>query len=447
MLYNKAIDYLERNNDRVLAKKYLEKSIEVNPLYVPALYKLSAILTEEGDLKKAAELVNVILNKTYPDTAAYKQILILAYNIYDEFIKKTEELKQQEKYNDAEDELLAAEQFCNSNSVINCQESLEKEIGTTKYGIYKSFLTIAERAVNKKHYDIAENFIFSAIDYRKKNEQYIKENKEAENMADTIIDRYMNKANSYINSGKYQKAMECFGKASALCDSIKDDECNNRVKKGISSIKINVYKEYVTKAQDYMNKGQPDEAEDELNKAKSYRKSNIKDISDSSFSNIILKRIKYEEYKRLIQEGKGYLEDNNYEFAFRSLDNADKLEKKYGLDKNDEKDNLIKIAAKPVIKEKLKSCDIKIWADELEEADNMLKSCEDMQLKYFLKNDNELNYIISELKQKVVRRQCGNDQDAYDLLMYKANNCVEKQDYTGAVKIYNDAINIGNRTS
>ena len=53
-----------------------------------------------------------------------------------------------------------------------------------------------------------------------------------------------------------------------------------------------------------MKKGKPDIAEDYLDKAKSYRNSNIKDISDSSFSDIVLKKIKYTEYKRLIHEGK-----------------------------------------------------------------------------------------------------------------------------------------------
>ena len=101
------------------------------------------------------------------------------------------------------------------------KKALEKEIVSTKYGIYKSFLSIAESAVNTKHLDIAENFIFSAMSYRKRNEQYLKENKEAEKMIEVVIDNYLNNANSFISSHKYQKAMECFGKALALCDSIK----------------------------------------------------------------------------------------------------------------------------------------------------------------------------------------------------------------------------------
>ena len=68
-----------------------------------------------------------------------------------------------------------------------------------------------------------------------------------------------------------------------------------------------------------------------------------------------------------------------------------------------------------------------------------------MQLRCFLKNDKEINYLINEVKQKVIKRQCGNDQDTYDLLIYKAGECVQKLDYIIAVKIYNDAINLANK--
>ena len=443
LFYNKGLEEITNKNYET-GIKYFKKSIEVNPLYIPSLYKLSYILTEKGDLKQASELMTVLLNKTYPITTLNTQILNLANNIYDDFIKKADELKSKENYNSADEELLIAEQYCNSNSLINCNEKIEKEIVSTKYGLYKSFLSIAESAIDKKHYDMAENFIFSAIDYRKKNEKYIKDNKEAEKLAGAVTDCYINIATSYVNSHKYQKAMECFGKASALCDSIKDDECHMRVKKGISSIKNELYNELVTTAGEYMKKGKSDIAEDYLDKAKSFKNSNLKDISDSSFADIVLKKIKYGEYKRLIHDGKDFIKDDNYKYAFKSLNIADKLEKKYKLDNDREKDSLIKKAAKPVIIDKLKTSYFKIWDNEIEEAEKVIENGELRMENYYLKNDVELNYIINDLKQKVLIRKCGNYRDAYDLLLYKCDGLVQKLEYTEAIKVYNDAITLVN---
>ena len=89
---------------RLLRRNILRNQLEVNPLYIPSLYKLSYILTEEGNLKKASELVTTLLIKHILNLL-YKLIMSLAYNIYDEFIKKAEELKLQERYNDADEEL------------------------------------------------------------------------------------------------------------------------------------------------------------------------------------------------------------------------------------------------------------------------------------------------------------------------------------------------------
>jgi tetratricopeptide (TPR) repeat protein len=439
LYYNKGTEEI-KIKDYESGIKYFEKSIEFNPLYIPSLYKLSLILTEESDLKKASELITIILNKTYPGASDYNLILNLAKNIYDDFIKKSDDLKLHENYNAADEELQRAKHFCISNPAINCKEKIEKEIVSAKYGIYKSFLSIAESAVNTRHYDMAENFIFSAMDYRKKNEQYLKENNEAENLAEFVIDRYMTNAAKYINSHKFEKALECFGRASNLCDSIKDVICNDKIKNGINSIKNNVYEEFVTTARDLMKKGQTDIAEDFLDKAKSYRNSNKNEISDSSFADIILKNIKYSEYKRLIHAGKDYIKNDNLNYAFKSLDIADKLERKYGLEKDKNKDSLIKKAAKPAIIEKLKSCEIKIWGNELEAAEKIVRCSDGMQVKYFLKNDIEINHIMNDIKQKILNRKCSNDQDAYDLLIFKAKECIQKLDYIEAIKIYNDAV-------
>ena len=439
--YKKGSGFLVKN-DIQSAKKYFDKSLEINPLYIPSLYKLSSLYLEEGNLRKASGEVTILLNKTYPDAVNYHLIQKLANDIYNGFIKKADELKGKENFTKAEELLTYALKFCKENKSLMCIETVEKKISETKYGIYKSYLGIAQSAINSKHQDIAESFVFSAMQFRRQNIFYLKSNKEAENLLEQMIDLWLVKADLQINKDEYINAMNCFEKASILCDSAGTQDCNAKIKRGIKNIKTDIYNQFIVKALDYMDKGQSLKAEDYLNKAKYYKKLNQEDIKDTSVGDYVLRKIKNIQYKKLIKEGKEYAEYFNYEQAMKSLDNADEMEKKYKLDNIPEKDSLMKKAAKPIILKKIKSCDIKIWGNDLAGTENILKNAEMLRTKHFLDNDPEVKESIRVLKQKILKRECENYQQQYDLLLFRAEDFIKKLDYIDGERTFDEAVKL-----
>jgi hypothetical protein len=65
-----------------------------------------------------------------------------------------------------------------------------------------------------------------------------------------------------------------------------------------------------------------------------------------------------------------------------------------------------------------------------------------MQAEYHLLKDPEVIMIISDMKQKLQKKHCENDRDAYDLLLFKAKSCIRSYDYICADKLFSDAVNV-----
>lgn len=447
LYYQKALSYLNENSHKANARKYLEKSLEIDPLYIPSLYKLTQVFYDEGNLKKSSEFMLIILNRTYPAGRIYDSIIKLGNNLYNSFIINAENLNHQEKYSEAENLLVTAAQFCKSNNVIRCNDNLKKTITDTKYGMYRSYLNIAESALNTNHSDLAESFIFSALSYKRKNIEYLKNFKDAEKMLEQIIDSYLQTAANSIDKRNYTKAMKYFDKSSVLCDSLGGDDCNRKIKYGINSIKNNIYNEFIAKADEYFKTGYSKIAEEYINKARSYNKDNLNDIKDTSHAENLLKKIKYIQYMKQIDEAENFYKAGDYESVIKSLDIADELEAKYKLDKYNEKDSLQKNAAKPLIHHIIRSADIKIWGNDIDEAQNIQNISQNMQNKYHLKNDTDVTKWINLLKEKILKKNCENDQTNYDVLVFKANNSIQMHEYIDAEVFFNEAANIAKKTS
>ena len=303
-----------------------------------------------------------ILNKTYPVGKINDSVISFGNTLYNGFISNAEKLNRNEKYSEAEDLLAEASMFCNSNKQIKCKDNLAKTLIETKYGMYRSYLNIAESGINSHHSDIAENFIFSALSYKKKNKEYLFNNNDAENLLEKIIDIQIESAGKSIDKKNYTKAMKYFEKASVLCDSLKGGDCNRKIRDGINSIKTNVYNEFIAKADEYFKKGNPDIAEDYINRAKSYRKENVNEIRDSSAVENLIKQIKYIRYRKLINVAAKYYKAEDCDSSMKSLDGADEVEQDMLLDNYSEKDSLEKKVAKLIINKRIKLLILKFGA-------------------------------------------------------------------------------------
>ncbi len=445
LYYNKAITSLHDSSKNAEAKEYLDKSIVINPLYIPSLYQLAHIRYDEGNLIKSSELMLTILNKTYPVASNYDTIVRFGNRLYDSFIYKAEQLIQDEKYNEAEDLLTGAYRFCNNNKIINCRDNLRKTMTRTKYGMFVSYLNVAESAINTKHPEIAESFIFSALAYKRKNSEYLSRNRDAEDMLELVIDSYVNSAGRSIDKGNYTDAMKYFEKASVLCDSLGNESCNRKIKNCINSIRNNIYEEFIAKAEEYFKTGKSKFAEDFINKAKSYKNENLKEIKDTSQAENLIKQIKFVQYRKLINEAEFYYKEGYYEYAMKNLDGAEELEAKYKLDKYVLEDSLRMKVAKPLIHKIIESANIKIWANSIDEVQDIFNVSLKMQEKNHLKNDSEVTKWINILNNKLQKKICENAQNDYDVLMFKASSSVIIKDFILAEQQYDNAINLANK--
>ena len=103
---------------------------------------------------------------------------------------------------------------------------------------------------------------------------------------------------------------------------------------------------------------------------------------------------------------------------------------------------LILLAAKPRINELLYEGDAYVKNEDLSAARDRIKLANDIQLRYGLNTDKEINKHTEKLRKSIYTLQCLNAQDEMDKLYVHAQTLVAQNDYLMADSEYEKAISI-----
>ena len=122
----------------------------------------------------------------------------------------------EEKYNEAIEELSRAEQLCKNTPGLNCSEQLSKSIAQAHYGIYKSYLKVAEKSIEHGRLDIAYVYIKHSLEYQKNHQSEIISNTESIYWTRVLCEEYVKLGNLLNKQNKFKEALVKFNK----CDSI-----------------------------------------------------------------------------------------------------------------------------------------------------------------------------------------------------------------------------------
>ena len=142
-----------------------------------------------------------------------------------EYIDKGEAQIRKEDFHQALKEFGKADIFCKSTTVIGCQPSIYIGIENAKLGLYKSYLTIASKAIENEKFELAAKFIYDAKRYLIENENLHINNKETDDIIEKVIDNLIEQGREQYNKKDYENAVATYNKAMDLCKLCKDTHC------------------------------------------------------------------------------------------------------------------------------------------------------------------------------------------------------------------------------
>ncbi len=447
--YKKGLDMISRG-DTLVADYYFDKSIRFNPFYIPSIYQKAIINLSRNNIAQAAYLLEDVETNLYPTGVNLNLINGLIELIRKRFSEYGNKLLAQEDYNGSLELFLEADTFCNHYHKFDCNV-FQKGISASKYGLYHSYLRVANQALEANKISIAETFILKAKDYATLNRTYIVDDNEVDKNIKKLSKIYMELAFSYKNNTQNMQADYYFQKADGLCKLIKDDECSKLVlssEKASSSNTSIVIADNTSKKHKHSYKkhkkrntstaiiASASKPKKNKNKTKKKHTETI-EIKESETNSTVRNS-----YWKYIDEGNKYATENKFQLAIDNYTMAKGLETTASFATLKELDSLVKQNVKNIINNDLQTAGFMVWANELTNADSIYTKSIRTQKQYGMEKDEETNASIALLKQKMLLKDCQNLQDRVDMNTAMAKSNVAMRDYVRAGTLLEDVQNL-----
>jgi len=259
-------------------------------------------------------------------------------------------------------------------------------------------------------------------------------------LAKNLFDAYLASGDNLYAGKKYPEALDVYLKTDLFCRSVRGFKCPDVLSRKISLARIGIYNTYLENARRFIQQGNLELAEKEVNNAFGLQANYPSDIKDNGAANMLLTNIKQIEYKNNITEGKNYMTAKNYQAALTSFQKAEVLEKTYPITKSQELLSLLKSAVKPVILADLNEGFELANKNQLQQARNIVNNSISLQNTYGLGDDKAINKLINTLKTRIFSQECMNAQNEFDQYLINAKQYMtEKKDFTSADREFGKA--------
>jgi hypothetical protein len=413
------------------AETLFERSSLYNPNFAPSQFELAKIRYRRDSLFSASNTLVYILQKLNPDTELQKQVLMFTDTVYNKMIAVGQEYVRVEKFNEAVEMFEHCIKFCSDIPGYFCPDKQLKGLAGAKFGIYQSYLSVSQKAMDNGKIELAEIYIHEALKYQKANSNDIISNAEAKLKMEKLTAVYVTKSDTLNGRQNFTKALFFLDKVKSISDS-NQLTLSDRYYYSVSKAKNGIYKAMLKKSQQQLSSGDMASAENTLNEAIDFQARNSEEVSPSFAADTLLMRIKSVQYKEKIKQGKLYFSINEYSLALQYFDDARQLEQKYYLKAEPKLDSMIRSTAKPIIMAQLGSAEQLMSLLMVDSAAAVLNVVRKSQLLHLLGLDDEVNNKLQDMNSLLFSTKCKYQKNRYDSVYTVANYSILRQDYLTA---------------
>ena len=215
-----------------IQRDYLETSRKTNHFYEPYYLDRASFFQSQSDWEKLLLDISATFGEDDFDGFAkdFARELITIY------LSRATEYFEVEKFNEALLMLSSAEVICNSNPEIECSLEVFHNISKAKFGIFDSYLRIAESAMLVKNLDLARHYLSLARDFQLKNSGVIILPDEVNQLFEELAWQYFDEGRKASNAEEWQNAGELLNAAKEIYGMLNIPTFNEAIERELSKI-------------------------------------------------------------------------------------------------------------------------------------------------------------------------------------------------------------------
>ncbi len=226
-----------------------------------------------------------------------------------------------------------------------------------------------------------------------------------------VYEKRIELGNSFLKVNKdYYKSVDQFEEARRICEKYSAVRCDDELFNGIRIAKNGIYQDHLNHGRIAIQKNKLNDADEALDNAIRYQSLNAREITDNSEALTLKKVIRQRYYDRKIAEAKNNTLVKNYDAALLNFDEAEQMLKDYELTAPSDLKMSQQQAARPRASELFYEGDKYIVQGDWMNAGKKMQSAIQIQTKYDLTNDKELNKLKEQLRKKISTQECINAQ-------------------------------------
>ena len=407
---------------------YIELSRRVNHFFTPSFYNLALQKPTISDLCIFAEVVKKSNNSLISSSIIRKKLNDLANNLFEDYLRTANYFLADKRYNEAIDILDNARELTMRVSYLGNLDKLNILISNAKFGIYSSFLKVANKAISIENKGMAEEYLNRAKEFQMVNRDFISNSEKAENAYIKLAELYYNEGVENNNNGNYKLAIENFSKATQFSGTNMYDLFSESLYSKSTGSKAGANRNVSAKEQIVIN--------DNPEKNKIFAKTTAAKQNLKSFSRC----------QSVINESKSLFSQENFSDALTKLNEAKQFVRE-DQTINFQIDSLIERTASSLIMQQVYNAVMLLMDDEFYKAKKLYQRSLKLQEEYVFLNRQDITNALHDLYELIDESKCKSLKNNYKNNLTKGQNAVEHRNYLKAAVFFTEVINIANEAS
>jgi tetratricopeptide (TPR) repeat protein len=207
------------DHDPFEAQRLFRQALVYNPFHIPsnlAVANHDLVMNHKDEALLRLARVHAVM---YP-LGEWKLLSDeLTHKVIQAVFKDVDELAKDGRFLDALKLLDQVEQFCHTAFArYDCPSQLFTWQSLVHQGMFRSFVTVSERALRNNNTTLSLTYLRSAIAYQKENTLFVPDRSGAVNLLQKLVDSHNDKGEKLYAAGEVLDAAESFLKAREICD-------------------------------------------------------------------------------------------------------------------------------------------------------------------------------------------------------------------------------------
>ena len=425
---------------------YHDESSHVPHTYSSSVTNLARIHSDNSSIFLFIDAINDLLNHSNFEYYHFDYDVISVL-IVDGMIRKAAQYISSERYNEALDVLNNANSICNTVPGDYNFDDLFSNISRAKYGIYQSYIKVAERAVKGNNFELAEKYLDQAINFQIENSEYIISNIPTERTVLKFVNNCIVRGEEALLNLNYSSALIYFDYASKYINMISTENLKLRCQNGILKAENGKFEENIARAEKLIENDEIVKAEKIVKKLIRRDEKNIYFTKEDRKLRDLKKKVENKSVTSLYLRAKEYYFSGLYEDSYNRLLEIKELNLKMSDYQSSEIDKFSAQVLKSIIKNNVDNGISKAWQNDFESANEILSNSEKLLKESNIQDNKKINESLSNLKERIVFNECIIVKDKYDVLITKGKRLIRKKDFQAAAECFGEAIEIVNQNN